>query len=106
MKGIFDNEENSTLLFETGYDKPIKQLELDDVEGLKAALTDYHCMVKVKCHGPVFRRASNGWSCRVRQESLGAFKAFATTCSTEGWSRYEKFCELKYEGMYGIQIVT
>ena len=48
MKGIFDNEENSTLLFETGYDKPIRELELDDVEGLKAALTDYHCMVKVK----------------------------------------------------------
>lgn len=48
IKVIFEDEENSTLLFETGYDKPLNQLELDDVEGIKAALTDYHCMVKVK----------------------------------------------------------
>ena len=35
-------------MFETGYDKPLSQLQKDDVESLQAALTDYHCMIKVK----------------------------------------------------------
>ena len=44
---IFENEENSTLLFETGYEKPLHQLGLDDVSGVKAALTDY--VIKEAC---------------------------------------------------------
>ena len=48
VKTIFENEDNSALLFETGYHKPLSQLEIDDVEGLRAALTNYHCIIKVK----------------------------------------------------------
>ena len=43
-------------MFETGYDKPLTQLDKEDAEGLRGALTDYHCMVKVKAAMDQFSR--------------------------------------------------
>ena len=45
---IFAIEENASLLLETGYEKPLHTLTLQDIGDIRAAMTDYHCMIKVK----------------------------------------------------------
>lgn len=48
VQAIFNVEDNANLLLETGYDKPIHTLKLQDVSNVCAAMTDYHCMLKAK----------------------------------------------------------
>ena len=45
---VFAVDEISALLMETGYRKPVTFLTLRDKPGLRAALMDYHCMLKAK----------------------------------------------------------
>ena len=42
------NEEMSTLLFETGYSKPITMLSIADIPEIRSTLVDYCCILKVK----------------------------------------------------------
>lgn len=48
VKMVFAVDEVSALLMETGYRKPLTHLTLQDIPTLKAALVDYHCMLKAK----------------------------------------------------------
>lgn len=48
VKMVFAVDEISALLMETGYRKPVIYLTLSDRPGLRAALMDYHCMLKAK----------------------------------------------------------
>ena len=48
MKLIFAVDEIAGLLQETGYRKPFVKLTMADKCELKAAMVDYHCMIKVK----------------------------------------------------------
>ena len=45
---VFGVDEVSALLMETGYRKPLIHLTVSDKPGLRAALLDYHCVLKVK----------------------------------------------------------
>lgn len=42
------NEEMSTLLFETGYSKPVTMLSIADIPEIRSTLVDYCCILKVK----------------------------------------------------------
>ena len=48
VKLIFAVDEISGLMLETGYRKPFAKLTMADRSALKAAMVDYHCMIKVK----------------------------------------------------------
>lgn len=48
VKLIFTVDEISGLILETGYRKPFVKLTMADRSELKAAMVDYHCMIKVK----------------------------------------------------------
>ena len=48
MKVLFNIEEAADVLLVTGYRKAICDLRLNDKVSLKAALIDYHCLLKVK----------------------------------------------------------
>ena len=41
-------DEAATLLFDTGFRKPICRLSMTDKCALKSALVDFHCLLKVK----------------------------------------------------------
>ena len=44
----FAMDEATSLLLETGFSKPIRELTLSDKSLLRSSLLDYHCMLKVK----------------------------------------------------------
>ena len=48
VQAIFFDDDNANLLLETGCDKPMQTLGLQDISDVRAAMTDYHCMLKVK----------------------------------------------------------
>ena len=48
MKMLFAIDEVSALLLETGYRKPVSSLSLQDIPTLRAAIVDYHCLLKAK----------------------------------------------------------
>lgn len=48
MKVLFEIDEASEMLLSTGYRKALSRLSLEDKANIRAALLDYHCMLKVK----------------------------------------------------------
>lgn len=48
LRSIFLIPDMEALLLETGYNKPISQLCLEDQENIVSSVTDYHCLIKVK----------------------------------------------------------
>ena len=48
VKLILAVDEIAGLVLETGYRKPFVKLTMADKSELKAAMVDYHCMIKVK----------------------------------------------------------
>lgn len=45
---LFMMEELQALLLETGFSRPLNNLNLSDKNSLRSTLVDYHCMVKAK----------------------------------------------------------
>ena len=43
-------DEAATMLADIGYRKPVTKLTVTDIEALKCALVDHHCMLKVKAY--------------------------------------------------------
>ena len=48
MKGLFEVEDNASILLETGYHKPLSTLTVTDVPMLCNALRSHHGIIKVK----------------------------------------------------------
>ena len=48
MKSIFNVDEASELLLDTGFRKAICSLAMGDKPMLKSSLIDFHCLMKVK----------------------------------------------------------
>ena len=72
MRMIFAIDEAADLLLETGFKKPLTQLELSDKQRVQSLLLNYHCILKVKGEMDQFREGL---------ESLGVMKALSRNAS-------------------------
>lgn len=48
LQGIFESPELESVLLETGYNKPLSLLTMEDLDNILLCITDYHCLIKVK----------------------------------------------------------
>ena len=48
MQSVFNDETAATILFETGYQKPLSKLTMEDKEEVTQVISAYHTLIKVK----------------------------------------------------------
>lgn len=48
LQSLFCRSEPESVLLETGYNKPLSLLTMEDLDNILSYIIDYHCLIKVK----------------------------------------------------------
>lgn len=67
------------LLLETGYNKPLTTITIDDKKALLSAMADYYCLLKVKAATDQFASLECTGVLKYHQDSWSLAKSFAST---------------------------